>query len=186
MRWFSNLLKKGEIPMGNIGVFGHLVEMPSEGFADQNESGFEKRDDEFKSGLRSKALPASAEPEIAEESMAGRQAPSKISTGKKEQAGEPPAEGPKDLVAPTVRKTFADTAFWAANVVTDDAGIAEVEFKMPENLTGWKVKVWAMGHGTRVGEGSADVVTRKDLIVRLQAPRFFIETDEVVLSSTII
>jgi uncharacterized protein YfaS (alpha-2-macroglobulin family) len=185
IRWFSNLLKKGEIPMQNIGVFGHLVEMPSEGFADQDELGFEKRDAEFKSGLRKKARPASAEPEIAEESLGRVQAPSKMSVGKKEQTGEQPAEGQKDLVAPTVRKTFADTAFWAANVVTDDAGIAEVEFKMPENLTGWKVKVWAMGHGTRVGEGSADVVTRKDLIVRLQAPRFFIETDEVVLSANV-
>jgi uncharacterized protein YfaS (alpha-2-macroglobulin family) len=42
-----------------------------------------------------------------------------------------------------------------------------------------------MGHGTKVGQGSADVVTRKDLIVRLQAPRFFVETDEVVLSANV-
>ena len=63
--------------------------------------------------------------------------------------------------------------------------MAAVEFNMPENLTGWKVKVWAMGHGTKVGEGQAEVVTRKDLIVRLQAPRFFVETDEVVLSANV-
>ncbi len=56
---------------------------------------------------------------------------------------------------------------------------------MPENLTGWQVRVWAMGHGTKVGEGDAEVVTRKDLIVRLQAPRFFVETDEVVLSANV-
>jgi uncharacterized protein YfaS (alpha-2-macroglobulin family) len=42
-----------------------------------------------------------------------------------------------------------------------------------------------MGHGTKVGEGDAEVVTRKDLIVRLQAPRFFMETDEVVLSANV-
>src|SRR5262249_27401309 len=56
---------------------------------------------------------------------------------------------------------------------------------MPENLTGWKVKAWAMGHGTKVGEGSAEVVTKKDLIVRLQAPRFFVQKDEVVLSANV-
>ena len=56
---------------------------------------------------------------------------------------------------------------------------------MPENLTTWKVKVWGMGHGTKVGEGEAEVVTRKDLIVRLQAPRFFVEKDEVVLSANV-
>ena len=56
---------------------------------------------------------------------------------------------------------------------------------MPENLTAWKVKVWAMGHGTKVGQGEAEVVTKKDLLVRLQAPRFFVEKDEVVLSANV-
>ena len=56
---------------------------------------------------------------------------------------------------------------------------------MPENLTTWRIKVWGMGHGTKVGEGQTDVVTRKDLIVRLQAPRFFVQKDEVVLSANV-
>jgi uncharacterized protein YfaS (alpha-2-macroglobulin family) len=56
---------------------------------------------------------------------------------------------------------------------------------MPENLTGWKVRAWAMGHGTKVGQGEADVVTKKDLLVRLQAPRFFVQKDEVVLSANV-
>jgi hypothetical protein len=63
--------------------------------------------------------------------------------------------------------------------------VAEVAFPMPQNLTGWKVRVWSMGHGTKVGQGSVEVVTRKDLILRLQAPRFFVETDEVVLSANV-
>src|SRR5438093_10214150 len=61
----------------------------------------------------------------------------------------------------------------------------EVEIDMPEILTNWKIKVWAMGHGTKVGSGEADVVTRKNLIVRLQAPRFFVQKDEVVLSANV-
>jgi uncharacterized protein YfaS (alpha-2-macroglobulin family) len=56
---------------------------------------------------------------------------------------------------------------------------------MPENLTGWKVRAWGMGHGTRVGEATTEVVTFKNLLVRLQAPRFFVETDEVVLSAIV-
>ena len=56
---------------------------------------------------------------------------------------------------------------------------------MPENLTGWKIRVWGMGHGTKVGQGEAEVVTRKNLIVRLQAPRFFVQKDEVVLSANV-
>src|SRR5207302_555867 len=78
-----------------------------------------------------------------------------------------------------------DTAFWSASLTTDREGVAEVSLTMPENLTGWKVKAWAMGHGTKVGQGEAEVVTKKDLLVRLQAPRFFVQKDEVVLSANV-
>ena len=88
-------------------------------------------------------------------------------------------------IEPTVRKNFADTALWVGTVSTDKEGFAEIEFEMPENLTTWKINVWAMGHGTNVGEGHTEVITRKDLIVRLQAPRFFTETDEVVISANV-
>ena len=88
-------------------------------------------------------------------------------------------------VQPAVRTKFADTALWVGALTTDEDGTAEVELAMPENLTTWKIKVWGMGHGTRVGQGEADVVTRKDLIVRLQAPRFFVQKDEVVLSANV-
>lgn len=86
---------------------------------------------------------------------------------------------------PTVRENFADTALWVGSLETNAEGIAEVELDIPENLTTWKVRAWGMGHGTRVGEGEAEVVTRKNLIVRLQAPRFFVERDEVVLSANV-
>ncbi|OYW14388.1 MAG: alpha-2-macroglobulin, partial [Planctomycetales bacterium 12-60-4] len=90
--------------------------------------------------------------------------------------------GGEAFVEAAVRSEFADTAYWNAAVTTDADGFAKVEFKMPENLTAWKVKAWAMGLGAKVGEGTVDVVTKKNLLVRLQAPRFFVETDEVVLS----
>src|SRR5262249_29713287 len=101
------------------------------------------------------------------------------------EAGAPPQDGQPGPMPPAVRKNFADTAFWAASVTTDKNGEAEVKLTMPENLTGWKVRVWAMGHGTKVGQGEAEVVTKKDLLVRLQAPRFFVQKDEVVLSANV-
>jgi alpha-2-macroglobulin len=91
----------------------------------------------------------------------------------------------ESMVEPVVRQNFADTALWVGNLQTNAEGLAEVELTMPENLTAWKINVWGMGHGTRVGEGSAEIVTRKNIIVRLQAPRFFVETDEVVLSAVV-
>jgi len=93
--------------------------------------------------------------------------------------------GQAALEEPTVRSNFADTALWVGALTTDDQGVAEVTLDMPENLSTWKVKVWGMGHGTRVGSGETEVITRKNLILRLQAPRFFVQKDEVVLSANV-
>ncbi len=93
-----------------------------------------------------------------------------------------PAPAP---VQPVVRTNFADTAFWAPALVSTADGTAEVEFTIPESLTTWKVKAWTLGKGTRVGQGDAEVITTKNLLVRLQAPRFFVQKDEVVLSANV-
>ncbi|MGI9243896.1 MAG: alpha-2-macroglobulin family protein [Verrucomicrobiales bacterium] len=88
-------------------------------------------------------------------------------------------------VQPVVRRDFADLALWAGSLSTAEDGTAEVELDMPENLTTWKIKTWGMGHGTKVGAGEAEVITSKDLLIRMQAPRFFVETDEVTLSANV-
>src|SRR5262249_23179881 len=81
------------------------------------------------------------------------------------QAGGGKREAGKPGIEPAIRKNFADTALWAGSLTTDKEGMAEVSLNMPENLTAWKVKVWAMGHGTKVGQGEAEVTTKKDLLV---------------------
>ena len=79
-----------------------------------------------------------------------------------------PAGGPAGgEIQPVIRKEFADTAFWTGSLKADASGEAAVTFKMPENLTGWKIRTWAMGHGTKVGEASAEVVTARNLLLRL-------------------
>ncbi|MFB3882851.1 MAG: MG2 domain-containing protein [Armatimonadota bacterium] len=92
-------------------------------------------------------------------------------------------EGP--LAEAQVRTRFADTAFWSPSVITDDKGEAAITVTMPENLTEWRAVARGFTTDVKVGEGKAEVVTRKDLIVRLQAPRFFMERDLVVLSANV-
>ena len=93
--------------------------------------------------------------------------------------------GGSEMIEPTVRSNFADTALWVGTLETDATGMAEVALTMPENLTGWKVRVWSVSHGTKVGAGEVEVVTRKNLILRMQSPRFFVQKDEVVLSANV-
>ena len=176
-RWFTNQLKKGEVPMQNIGVFGHLMTPEDPG---KSLSGEDKR---AKSQMMAESAARAPEPAEADEVGAAFKLKKDAPDGFADQESEAPQ--PPGLIQPGVRTKFADTAYWSGSIITDEKGTAGVEFSMPENLTGWQVKVWAMGHGTKVGQGSAEVVTRKDLIVRLQAPRFFVETDEVVLSANV-
>jgi uncharacterized protein YfaS (alpha-2-macroglobulin family) len=84
-----------------------------------------------------------------------------------------------------VRKDFADLLKWSGSIQTDANGRAEIPLEFPDNLTSWKARVWHLGKGTTVGEGSTEIITSKELLVRLQAPRFLVERDESVFSAIV-
>ena len=84
-----------------------------------------------------------------------------------------------------VRTEFADTALWLPSVITDENGKAEVTLTMPDNLTTWKINAWGMTKKSRVGQTDTSAITTKNLLVRLEAPRFFLEYDEVVISAIV-
>jgi uncharacterized protein YfaS (alpha-2-macroglobulin family) len=174
-RWSSNLVPPDEAAMQPIGVFGETVadvEWGVTATGGPGAMGGRGAVHRFSMGVEfaeGRAVPMAAARESAVDLFADGAA-----TG----AATP-------LVEPTIRSEFADTALWVAALDTNSDGLAEVELDMPQNLTTWKIRVWAMGHGTRVGEASTEVVTRKNIIVRMQAPRFFVERDEVVLSANV-
>lgn len=95
------------------------------------------------------------------------------------------AAPPNDEATPMLRQEFADLLFWKANLATDENGIATVPFKTPDDLTTWKLRAWTLGPNNQVGEATVEIISRKDLLVRLQAPRFFVEKDEVVISGIV-
>jgi len=84
-----------------------------------------------------------------------------------------------------VRKYFPDTAFWTADIVTDRRGRARVAFQMPDSLTTWRATARAITPGTLVGQQVQKVVVSKDLLVRLQTPRFFTQKDRLVVSALV-
>src|SRR5215510_12392546 len=89
------------------------------------------------------------------------------------------------LVEPKVRKDFKDTAFWKPDVVTGADGKATVKFDLPENLTTWRATARAVSGDLRVGSIVSRVLSRKDLILRLEIPRFMTEGDTVTVSGVI-
>ncbi|NNJ27743.1 alpha-2-macroglobulin family protein [Alienimonas chondri] len=86
--------------------------------------------------------------------------------------------------APQVRENFADTAHWVASLPLKN-GVGTARFPLPDDLTGWQIRTWAVGPGSAVGSADGRFVTKKSLLVRLQTPRFLTETDEIVLSALV-
>ena len=83
-----------------------------------------------------------------------------------------------------VRSNFAETAYWAPAIVTEN-GKATVKVTFPDSLTQWHASALGLTKTVQVGEAETDVATKKDLLVRLQAPRFFVERDEVTISANV-
>jgi uncharacterized protein YfaS (alpha-2-macroglobulin family) len=101
----------------------------------------------------------------------------------------PMAAAPREAAAPPpgieLREEFADTAYWRADVLTDGAGRATVEVKLPDNLTTWVVRGVGATVQTQVGEGTTEIIATKPLLIRPVAPRFFVVDDHVQLAANV-
>lgn len=95
------------------------------------------------------------------------------------------SERSSDTVLPKIRSRFSDTALWQPHIKLDESGLGEAEITFPESLTTWHFRGYLITKETRVGDVALDVLTTKNLLVRLQRPRFLVERDEVVLSAIV-
>jgi uncharacterized protein YfaS (alpha-2-macroglobulin family) len=93
----------------------------------------------------------------------------------------PPGQEP----AVQVRSDFRSTILWLPDVTTDGDGAATVKVKYPDSLTTWQATARVATTGNQFGIGNASTRTKQPLIVRLQAPRFFVAGDQVTVSAVI-
>ncbi|MBL8914390.1 MAG: hypothetical protein JNM17_27035 [Archangium sp.] len=84
-----------------------------------------------------------------------------------------------------VRSDFSTSAGWFASIAGKVGSPAQQGFKLKDSLTSWKATATVVTEGPNIGQGANKIRTAKALMVRLQAPRFFVEGDEVVLSAVI-
>ncbi|MGB9178495.1 MAG: alpha-2-macroglobulin family protein [Pyrinomonadaceae bacterium] len=96
----------------------------------------------------------------------------------------PPPPGQQEP-AVQVRSDFRSTVLWQPDVVTDQQGVATVKVKYPDSLTGWQTTARVATAGNQFGIASANTRTKQPLIVRLQAPRFFLVGDQATVSAVI-
>ncbi|NLZ60103.1 MAG: hypothetical protein GX901_05500 [Lentisphaerae bacterium] len=97
----------------------------------------------------------------------------------------PEASAEEAFADTALRQDFADTAFWSASLPSGLDGKARLSFTLPDDLSTWKLRVWAMSEQCEVGEAQGEIVSSKKMTVRLSAPRFFLERDEVLLTAVL-
>ena len=105
-----------------------------------------------------------------------------VPTGTPAPTGTPlaiPAPAPPDaqITAVQPRRLFLDTAFWQADLVTDDQGLLTVNVPLPDNLTTWRATAKAFSVDTKVGEGKTNLLVTQEIIARPTLPRFAVLGD---------
>lgn len=98
---------------------------------------------------------------------------------KKSKVGE---KGPHAAVA--ARKDFSETAYFEPHLRVKD-GKASFGFTAPERLTSWKTSAVVLTRDVKRGGVEAESVTRKELMVRVEMPRFYREGDEGLLQAIV-
>ena len=101
-----------------------------------------------------------------------------------DKAGAPMAQKPR-MSDIRVRKRFLDTAYWNPAIVTDSRGEATVSVHLPDNLTSWRATVRGITMGTACGQTTNNVIARQDFMVRLEMPRFLVQTDTATITAAI-
>lgn len=82
------------------------------------------------------------------------------------------ASAPQQQTTIAVRTNFDPLAVWVAAVRTDAQGRVRVPFRMPSNLTRYRVTAVAVEGATRFGLGESAITARQPLMVRPSPPRF--------------
>lgn len=131
----------------------------------------------MKSGIAEIAAPAEAPPRSRaarkekKEAVAG----SAVAEDDKAQEGDPPRE----------RKDFKDLGYWDPSLTTDENGRAGLSFVMPDDLTKWRLVLVGSDGGRYLLELRDSLITKQDIMVKLEAPRGFVTDDSAVVSSVI-
>ena len=84
-----------------------------------------------------------------------------------------------------IRSQFEDTGYWQADIVTNEKGEAKVTITLPDNLTTWQADTRGVTKETQVGQGTAEVITTKDFLIRPVTPRFLVFGDHLALAAVV-
>lgn len=89
------------------------------------------------------------------------------------------------LNIPQIRQNFNETAFFYPQLHTNEKGEVQISFTVPESNTTWRFRALAHDKDARTGTLEKMVVTRKELMVTPNMPRFVRQGDKTSISTKI-
>ena len=79
----------------------------------------------------------------------------------------------------------AMTAYWNGALLTDETGLAQVSFTLPDVLTDWVVEVAALTAAMQVGRATTELAVAAPLQVRPVTPHFFVAGDYPMVAARV-
>lgn len=101
------------------------------------------------------------------------------------QVAAPEVAGGSAKESPQIRQNFNETAFFYPQLRTNERGEISINFLVPESNTSWKFRALAYDKNLNVGNLEAIAVSKKELMVTPNAPRFLREGDKTSISTKV-
>ncbi len=85
-----------------------------------------------------------------------------------------------------MRDLFKFVAYWNPSLMADAQGQAQIEFAVPDNLTGWRIFVLSADSGQRMGLGETTFKVNQPIELRPAMPNILREGDQMQAMFTIL
>jgi hypothetical protein len=83
------------------------------------------------------------------------------------------------VASPRIRKFFPETLLWKPEIITDEKGLASIEFPTADSITTWKMSVGAVSEDGRLGAGDKNIVVFQDFFADIDFPARLTQNDSV-------
>ncbi len=87
--------------------------------------------------------------------------------------------------APELRSDFRETGFFYPELKTNEEGIVEISFTSPQSVTGWKLLGLVHTKDVKNAIFENEMVTRKEVMITPNMPRFVRQGDQLILQARI-
>src|SRR5258705_1620470 len=87
----------------------------------------------------------------------------------------------QQLFTPRLREYFPETLVWQPELTTDKKGRAQIDFKLADNITTWKMSVIRSTEAGEIGMAETEIHAFQPFFAELDPPRVLTEGDRISL-----